>query len=125
MGKLNSAVANMTEEDPTFDLTAKKKKTPFDLDAALEGATENNVEEEKKEEDDAEDTKKEKKVGFTEDKNDNIDDIDLESFGTKKKKKKKREGLDMEDIKSALPDDENKENDVAMIDEDLDLNDFG
>jgi len=31
----------------------------------------------------------------------------------------------MEDIKSALPDDENKENDVAMIDEDLDLNDFG
>ena len=41
----------MTEEDPTFDLTAKKKKkkkkTPFDLDAALDGApTENNQEEE-------------------------------------------------------------------------------
>ena len=41
----------MTEEDPTFDLTAKKKKkkkkTPFDLDAALEGApNENNQEEE-------------------------------------------------------------------------------
>ena len=38
-----------------------------------------------------------------------MDDIDLESFGTKKKKKKKREGLDnLDDVKDALPEDEDK-----------------
>ena len=34
----------MTEDDPTFDLNAKKKKkkkkTPFDLDGAKDGQTE-------------------------------------------------------------------------------------
>ena len=39
----------------------------------------------------------EKKVAFEDD--ENVEDIDLESFGKKKKKKKKREGLDMEELK--------------------------
>ena len=42
----------MTEDDPTFDLSAKKKKkkkkTPFDLDAALEGNQGNDNQEEEK-----------------------------------------------------------------------------
>merc|ERR1712034_202251 len=52
------------------------------------------------------------------------DDIDLESFGTKKKKKKKRgEGLEsMDEVKDALPDDENKAEEEDM---DLDLDSFG
>jgi len=118
----------MTEEDPTFDLTAKKKKkkkkTPFDLDAALEGApAENNQEEEQPDDEEKETTRKEKKVDFAED-NKEIEDIDLESFGKKKKKKKKRENLDMEELKESLPDDD-KENDASLMEEDVDLNDFG
>jgi translation initiation factor 2 subunit 2 len=118
----------MTEEDPTFDLTAKKKKkkkkTPFDLDAALEGApTENNQEEEQPDDEEKESTRKEKKVDFAED-NKEIEDIDLDSFGKKKKKKKKRENLDMEELKESLPDDD-KENDASLMEEDVDLNDFG
>ena len=34
------------------------------------------------------------------------DDIDLESFGKKKKKKKNRDALDMDDLEEALPDDD-------------------
>merc|ERR1712096_40187 len=51
-------------------------------------------------------------------------DIDLESFGTKKKKKKKRgEGLEnMDEVKDALPEDEDKPEDEEM---DLDLDSFG
>jgi len=54
-----------------------------------------------------------------------VEDIDLESFGTKKKKKKKRvdvEGLEnMDDVKDALPDgEENAEEEI-----DLDLDSFG
>merc|ERR1712142_764419 len=50
-------------------------------------------------------------------------DIDLESFGTKKKKKKKREGLDnLDDVKDALPEDEDKPEEEDM---DLDLDSFG
>jgi len=118
----------MTEEDPTFDLTAKKKKkkkkTPFDLDAALDGApTENNQEEEQPDDEEKESTRKEKKVDFAED-NKEIEDIDLDSFGKKKKKKKKRENLDMEELKESLPDDD-KENDASLVEEDVDLNDFG
>jgi len=118
----------MTEEDPTFDLTAKKKKkkkkTPFDLDAALDGApTENNQEEEQPDDEEKESTRKEKKVDFAED-NKEIEDIDLDSFGKKKKKKKKRENLDMEELKESLPDDD-KENDASLMEEDVDLNDFG
>ena len=41
---------------------------------------------------------KEKKVTFIED-DENVEDIDLETFGKKKKKKKKREGMDLEDLK--------------------------
>merc|ERR1719312_1745815 len=54
---------------------------------------------------------------------DNVEDIDLETFG-KKKKKKKRPELDMEELKDALPDD-NKENDDMNIEDDLDLESFG
>ena len=55
--------------------------------------------------------KEKKKVIFDEESKDDvdIDDIDLESFGSKKKKKKKRggEGLDnLDDLNEALPDEE-------------------
>jgi len=109
----------MTEEEPNFDLTAKKKKkkkkTPFDLDGA------DTVEDEGAADEEA--PKKEKKVEFDDENADNVEDIDLESFGTKKKKKKKRvEGLEnMDDVKDALPDGEEKtEEDI-----DLDLDSFG
>jgi len=118
----------MSAEDDAaaFDLTAKKKKkkkkTPFDLDAALDGGSAEPQEEEKAPEEEI----KEKKVEFAEEQND-IDDIDLESFGKKKKKKKKRgDALDMEEVKDALPEgDENKENDEQVIEDDLDLSEFG
>ena len=35
-----------------------------------------------------------------------LDDIDLESFGKKKKKKKTRDAMDMEDLEEALPDED-------------------
>jgi translation initiation factor 2 subunit 2 len=109
----------MTEEEMNFDLSAKKKKKKkktFDLDGAVEP-------EEKMEEGGEEETKK---VTFDAEEADNVDDIDLESFGKKKKKKKKRDGLDMDDVKEALPDDENKENnDDFAVEDDLDLESFG
>jgi len=114
----------MTEDDPTFDLNLKKKKkkkkTPFDLDAAMDGAGGEGADEERMEDDEEE---KEKKVTFIED-DENVEDIDLETFGKKKKKKKKREGMDLEDLKEALPD-EDKENEDAENEEDLDLESFG
>jgi len=114
------------DEALNFDLTAKKKKkkkkTPFDPDA---GDIEKPEEEIPQEDEEA--TKKEKKkVEFEADPaaEDNVDDIDLESFGTKKKKKKKRgEGLEnLDDLKESLP--EEKE-DKPAEDEDLDLDSFG
>jgi len=109
----------MTEEDPlTFDLNAKKKKkkkkTPFDLDAALDGGQEEKMEEGGEEE--------KKKVTFDEE--ENVEDIDLDTFGKKKKKKKKREGLELDDLKEALPE-ENKASDDFNIEDDLDLESFG
>lgn len=125
----------MTEDDPTIDLLGKKKKkkkkTPFDLDGALEGGNkdEENKDEEKEKDDNEDETeKKGKKVEFADDQNaqDDIDGIDLESFGKKKKKKKKRGDIDMEDLKEALPGDEDKENnEEEAIDDDLDLGSFG
>jgi len=112
----------MTEEEPNFDLTAKKKKkkkkTPFDLDAAEPVENEEGVAEEEAPK------KEKKKVEFEETAAaDNVEDIDLESFGTKKKKKKKREGLDnMEELKESLPDEEDKPDDEDI---DLDLESFG
>lgn len=110
----------MTEEELNFDLSAKKKKKKkktFDLDAAVDP-------EDKAEEGGEEESKK---VTFETEEADNVEDIDLESFGKKKKKKKKRDGLDMDDVKEALPDDdENKENnDDFNMDDDLDLESFG
>lgn len=126
----------MTEDDPTIDLLGKKKKkkkkTPFDLDGALEGGNkdEENKDEEKEKDDNEDETeKKGKKVEFADDQNaqDDIDGIDLESFGKRKKKKKKRGDIDMEDLKEALPgDDEDKENNEEEdVDDDLDLGSFG
>jgi translation initiation factor 2 subunit 2 len=89
------------------------------------GASNENPEEEKAvEEEEVETLRKEKKVEFSEEKNE-IEDIDLESFGKKKKKKKKRaDAFDTEDMKDALPDD-NKENEDQAMDDDVDLSDFG
>ena len=42
--------------------------------------------------------KEKKKVVFDEAEEDNVDDIDLETFGKKKKKKKKREGEPLENM---------------------------
>jgi len=96
----------------------KKKKTPFDLDAAEPVENEEGVAEEEAPK------KEKKKVEFEETAAaDNVEDIDLESFGTKKKKKKKREGLDnMEELKESLPDEEEKPDDEDI---DLDLESFG
>lgn len=114
----------MTEvEVENFDLTAKKKKkkkkTPFDLDGADPVENEDGPAEEEAPK------KEKKKVEFEEENSENVDDIDLESFGTKKKKKKKRgEGLEsMEEVKDALPEDENKAEEEE--DMDLDLDSFG
>merc|ERR1711909_155546 len=112
----------------TFDLTSKKKKkkkkTPFDPDA---GEEKPEVEEVGGDEEEApvKDKKEKKKVVFDEEegKDDmDMDDIDLESFGTKKKKKKKRgEGLDnLDDVKDSLPD-----NDEAEKGDDGDADDLG
>jgi len=113
----------MTEDDLNFDLSAKKKKkkkkTPFDLDAALEA---DKPENEEKMDEDAEEKPQEKKVNFEDE--DNVEDIDLETFGKKKKKKKKREGLDMDELKDSLPED-SKDGDDVNIDDDLDLESFG
>merc|ERR1711971_1143768 len=85
----------------------KKKKTAFDPDA--DGG-------------DEEAAKEKKKVVFDEGAGEDAEDIDLESFGKKKKKKKVREGLDsMDEVKEALPE-------PAADDEDMDLDnldDFG
>jgi len=114
----------MTEDDAAnFDLTAKKKKkkkkTAFDPDAGEEKPEEGVAVEEE------EAPKKEKKKVEFEDQEavDNVEDIDLESFGTKKKKKKKRgEGLEnLDEIKEALP----EEKEEKVEEEDLDLDSFG
>jgi len=104
----------MTEDDPTFDLSSKKKKkkkkTPFDPEAGEERPEGEEVGGGEEEDPPVKEKKKEKKVGFNEDTKDDIDmdDIDLESFGTKKKKKKKRgDGLEnLDDLKETLPDDD-------------------
>lgn len=105
----------------TFDLSAKKKKkkkkTPFDLDAALDGGQEEKVEE------GGEDEKK--KVTFDAAEEDNVEDIDLDTFGKKKKKKKKRDGLDLDELKEALPEENKENNEDFNIEDDLDLESFG
>lgn len=105
----------MTEDDPTFDLSKKKKKkkkTAFDPDA---GEEKPEVDEAGGEEDAPAKKKESKKVVFDEDAKDDVDldDIDLESFGTKKKKKKKRKdgGLDnLDDLNDALPEEAEEAN---------------
>uniref|UniRef100_U5EYW8 Eukaryotic translation initiation factor 2 subunit 2 n=1 Tax=Corethrella appendiculata TaxID=1370023 RepID=U5EYW8_9DIPT len=83
----------MTEDDAIFDPSLmkrkKKKKTAFDLDAALAGTNEV-----------PESSTTIEEIGSKNNDKENVaeldDDLDLENFGTKKKKKKKRvdaEGL--------------------------------
>jgi len=111
----------MTEEDLNFDLSAKKKKkkkkTAFDPDGG-EGIQEEAAPAPAEEEEDPVKEKKEKKkVVFDAEDSANVDDIDLESFGKKKKKKKRGDGLeDLNDVKEALPE---------ADDDDIDLENFG
>jgi len=115
----------MTEEEMNFDPSLKKKKkkkkTAFDPDA--DGGDEETGPAAGEEE--APVKKEKKKVVFDEDAGDEPEDIDLESFGKKKKKKKVREGLDsLDDVKEALPDD----GAAPAVDDDMDLDnldDFG
>ena len=106
--------------DPSIKKKKKKKKTAFDPDA--DGGDEEAAPAGGEEGGD-EPVKKEKKVVFDEGAGEDAEDIDLESFGKKKKKKKVREGLDsMEDVKEALPVPD------AAADEEMDLDnldDFG
>merc|ERR1712122_39742 len=91
----------MTEEEAAFDPTLKKKKkTPFDLDAAVAGNDQSETAEAKE---DAAPAAAE-------------EDIDLESFGKKKKKKK-----------VTIEDDEEGggEKDDGAVDDDIDLESFG
>jgi len=110
----------MTEEDLNFDLSAKKKKkkkkTAFDPDGG-EGAEEEAAPVPEEGEAPVKEKKEKKKVVFDAEDSANVDDIDLESFGKKKKKKKRGEGLDdLSEVKEALPEDD---------DDDIDLENFG
>nr|CAG4650382.1 EOG090X0AVX [Sida crystallina] len=89
----------MAEEESIFDPTLKKKKkkkkTPFDFDAAFtDGATgvEQAEPEVGKENENPEDEVAKE-----------LDDLDLDSFGKKKKKTKKKPFL-MDDMETAVPD---------------------
>jgi len=124
----------MTEDDPTFDLTSKKKKkkkkTPFDPEAGEDKPEGEEAPAPTGEEEEAPVKKEKKKVGFNEDaaKDDmDMDDIDLESFGTKKKKKKKRgEGLEnLDDLKEAVPEVDEADKDVGDMDDLDDMESFG
>jgi len=116
----------MTEEEMNFDPSIKKKKkkkkTAFDPDA--DGGDEETAPAAGEEEEPVK--KEKKKVMFDEEAGDEPEDIDLESFGKKKKKKKVREGLDsLDDVKEALPEDSSA---PAAADDDMDLDnldDFG
>merc|ERR1712083_766970 len=96
------------------------KKTAFDPEA--EGGEEESTQA-VTEEEESPVKKVKKKVVFDEEPGADPDDIDLESFG---KKKKMREGLDsLEDVKEALPEDSEV---PAAAEEELDLDnldDFG
>ncbi|CAH1779765.1 unnamed protein product [Owenia fusiformis] len=110
----------MTEEEALFDPTMKKKKkkkkTVFDPDAPVDGGTvetptETKVEVTEKQDEEVKENKVE--LDFTDD------------FGGKKKKKKKKV-FDMEEVKDAVPESEDKteENDNStqkVTDTDLDL----
>lgn len=98
----------MTEEDAIFDPSLvkkkKKKKAPFDLDAALADPTDSAGDNAEKE-----DTGKENDGG-----NDFDENLDLESFGKKKKKKKKPFNLD--ELDQNLPAENEDKKDEAGID---------
>merc|ERR1711982_309477 len=116
-------MGEMTEEETSFDPSLKKKKkkkkTPFDLDGALNDAEGDNETPEPAKDENLDDLdlenfgKKKKKVGEGDEEKgdkekDESEDIDLESFG-KKKKPKKKKNINLDELKEAL-DDDNKEN---------------
>ncbi|XP_055382563.1 eukaryotic translation initiation factor 2 subunit 2 isoform X2 [Condylostylus longicornis] len=116
----------MAEEDAIFDPTLvkkkKKKKTAFDLDAALglEDSSNTNVAENANTNEESLET-----GGFGG--NELDDNLDLENFGKKKKKKKKTFNLD--DLDNALPTNDTNANDGVNegavddvnLEEDVDL----
>lgn len=96
----------------------KKKKTTFDLDAALEGDSQ-----------DVSSPADALEPESNENNADGIDDLDLENFG-KKKRKKKKTGFNLDDLDAALPtatDDGDQEesgagqDDEVVIDDTFDL----
>merc|ERR1739838_1109017 len=98
------SLSAMTEEDINFDLTAKKKKkNPFDPDGAEQQETEDAPPATEEEEA----PKKEKKKVEFEAEAEPVEDIDLESFGTKKSKKGKKKPKDLDELDDM---DEDKEN---------------
>lgn len=85
--------------DPTLVKKKKKKKTTFDLDAAL-------AETEPQQDSTEPSSTSNEPIADQADDTANLDDLDLENFG-KKKKKKKKIGFNLDDLEQALPDDEN------------------
>merc|ERR1711936_1472941 len=126
MGNSIEKFFEMTEEETSFDPSLKKKKkkrkTPFDLDGALNDAEGDNETPEPAKDENLDDLdlenfgkkkKKKKKAGEGDEEKgdkekDESEDIDLESFG-KKKKPKKKKNINLDELKEAL-DDDNKEN---------------
>jgi len=114
-------IFKMTEEDAIFDPTLvkkkKKKKSPFDLDAALESTGSN------------EDVEKEDVAKENDAANDLEENFDLETFGKKKKKKKKPFNLD--ELENNLPVETEEKNepvtndglgdDAGAVEDDYDL----
>jgi len=117
----------MSEEEAVFDpsIKKKKKKKPFDLDAAM--GIEVCPSSAKNGEISVDNSTMEKAVNDLSSKIEEVDISEVESFGKKKKKKKvvridedlnqKLEPLDLEDSKATLPQDKFKD--------DLDLESFG
>lgn len=96
----------MAEEDAIFDPTMKKrkkkKKTPFDLDAALGGEGGNTEETPAQDENMQEETTQD---GPTKDKSEDLG-LDDDFSGLAKKKKKKKKPFDFSEIDDALPKEE-------------------
>nr|CAG4634982.1 EOG090X0AVX [Alona affinis] len=100
--------------NPSLMKKKKKKKTPFDLDAAFaDGAAGGDAVEPEIAKDGNENPEDDGEVK-------EIDDLDLDSFG-KKKKKTKKKLISMDELEAALPDADGQEGEGAEDQEDLDL----
>ena len=97
--------------DASLKKKKKKKKTPFDIDSAFDGASGSGP--------------AETVIGTENDMPEDgeikeLDDLDLDSFG-KKKKKTKKKAFPMEDIEAALPDTPEGQEGEGGDEEELDL----